>query len=221
MKKTFRIFYWGILISFLGSLPPGIINIVGTKIYNSNGIGEAFLYVAGFMLAEALIVRITLSGMTWLVRSKTFFNIVEWTAAATLVLFSIICFFASVSMQQTRLTIPELFLPPFELGAVFGIINPMHIPFWLGWSTVLMNKEILTPRPQQYNIYIIGIAIGTMTGIITFVLAGSNIFTLFQSNEYVLNIVIGLVLFFTAAIQIRKLIRVPVSVRHAKIFKNA
>ena len=97
----------------------------------------------------------------------------------------------------------------------------MHIPFWLGWSTVLMNKEILTPRPQQYNIYIIGIAIGTMTGIITFVLAGSNIFTLFQSNEYVLNIVIGLVLFFTAAIQIRKLIRVPVSVRHAKIFKNA
>ena len=221
MKQSFRIFYWGMLISFFGTLPPGIMNILGFQIYSNAGTGDALLYAAGFMLTEAFLVRITLYAMTWLVRSKSFFHIVEWITAAMLIVFSIVCFIAADSMRQNLSAKPGSSLPSFFTGAMLSLINPMHIPFWLGWSTVLMNKGILTAQSKQYNFYITGIAIGTLAGFIVFISGGVFILKVFQSNQYMVNCIIGFVLFVTALFHIRKMIIMPVAIRHARLFKQS
>ncbi len=35
----------------------------------------------------------------------------------------------------------------FLLGIFMCAINPVQIPFWFGWSTVLFSKNILQPKP--------------------------------------------------------------------------
>jgi threonine/homoserine/homoserine lactone efflux protein len=221
MREFFKIFYWGMLISFLSTLPPGIMNIVGTQISNSRGTGEAILYVTGFMLAEVIIVRLALSGMRWLTRSQRFFRLLEWMTAAILVVFSMACFIATDSMRQVSGTFPGFELPSFIKGIIISLINPMHIPFWLTSSTVLMNKGILSPQPKQYNLYIVGIGTGTIAGFITFLSGGTYVLKAFQSNQYLINCIVGLVLFITALMHIKKMIVVPVAARHAKLFRQS
>jgi threonine/homoserine/homoserine lactone efflux protein len=219
MKQSVKVFYWGMMISFLGSLPPGVMNIVGTQISGSRGMYEAFCYAAGFMLAEAILVRIALAGMNRLIRSKKFFHLIEWMTAGMLIVFSIACFITANSMQEFS-DLPGFLLSSFVTGVVISIINPMHIPFWLGWSAVLMNKGILTPRAQQYYFYIAGIGIGTLAGFSVFIFGGQQILKVFQSNQYLINCIIGFALFVTAFFHIRKMIFVPAAVRHAKLFRQ-
>ena len=218
MKQSFKLFYWGMMISFLGSLPPGITNITGTQIFSSKGTGEAFLYITGFMLAEMILVRIALSGMNWLTRSQRFFHLLEWMTAGMLIIFSIGCFIAANSMQEVPVILPQLLLPSFLQGVVISVINPMHIPFWIGWSTFLINKGVLTTKPQQYNIYITGIGTGTIAGFGVFIFGGQWLLRIFQANQFLLNCVIGFVLLVAAFFHVKKMIFVPVAVRHKRLF---
>ena len=218
MKQSFKLFYWGMMISFLGSLPPGITNITGTQIFSSKGTGEAFFYITGFMLAEMILVRIALSGMKWLTRSQRFFHLLEWMTAGMLIIFSIGCFIAANSIQEFPVIFPQLLFPSFLQGVVISVINPMHIPFWIGWSTFLINKGVLTTRSQQYNIYIAGIATGTIAGFGVFIFGGQYLLRIFQANQFLLNCVIGFVLLIAAFFHVKKMIFVPVAVRHKRLF---
>ncbi|MDP4264419.1 MAG: LysE family transporter [Bacteroidota bacterium] len=220
MKQSIKIFYWGMLISFLGSLPPGIINLAAIQIAGKQGNGAAMAYAIGSMLAEVIVVRLALSGMSWLTRSQKFFHILEWMTAGLLILFSAACFIAANQMQEFPVVLPGLALPSFLAGIVLSAINPLHIPFWLGWSTVLMNKGVLAPQPKQYNLYILGIAAGTIAGFTTFIFGGQYLLKAFQSNQYLINCIIGMALFITAFFHIRKMIFVPVAIRHAKLFRR-
>src|SRR5687767_8354768 len=99
MTPFMRIFYWGMLISFLGSLPPGIINIAAIQISGKQGAGAAMIYAGGSMLAEILVVRIALAGMSWLTRNQKFFRILEWMTAGMLLFFSVTCFIAANALR--------------------------------------------------------------------------------------------------------------------------
>jgi threonine/homoserine/homoserine lactone efflux protein len=221
MKQSTKIFYWGMLISFLGSLPPGLINIAASQISGTQGTGAAMIYATGSMLAEVIIVRIALAGMSWLTRHKNFFKVLDWMTAGLLVIFSVGCFIAANSMQEFPAILPDLILPPFLTGVVLSAVNPLHIPFWLGWSTVLINKGVLLQQPGQYNWYIPGIAIGTIAGFTVFIFGGQYLLKTFQSNQHLINGLIGVVLFIAAFLHIKKLIFVPAAVRHAKIFRSS
>jgi len=221
MKRSIGIFYWGSLISFLGSLPPGIINIAAIQISGRQGNGAAMIYATGSMLAEVVIIRIALSGMNRITRSQKFFHILEWMTAGLLIIFSAACFIAANQIHEFPVILPELLLPPFLAGVLLSAINPLHIPFWLGWSTLLMNKGILTPRPKQYNLYIAGIGAGTLSGFFVFIFGGQYLLKAFQSNQYLINCIIGVALFVAAFFHIRKMIFVPVAVRHARLFRRS
>ena len=86
-------------------------------------------------------------------------------------------------------------------------INPVQIPFWFGWSTVLFTKNILVPRASNYNSYIIGIGLGTLLGNCVFIFGGKLIANKLNENQHILNWIIGGIFALTALIQIWKMSR--------------
>lgn len=76
----------------------------------------------------------------------------------------------------------------FILGIIMCAINPVQIPFWFGWSTILFSKKILEPVNSQYNIYIVGIGIGTLLGNTVFILVNYW----FKKYQTASNILTGL-----------------------------
>ena len=98
-------------------------------------------------------------------------------------------------------------LPKVLLGFTMSALNPVQIPFWFGWSTVLFTKKILLPRNDHYNIYIMGIGLGTFIGNLLFILGGQLIADKINNNQDILNWIVGSIFAITALIQVWRMIR--------------
>ena len=85
-------------------------------------------------------------------------------------------------------------------------VNPVQIPFWFGWSTVLFTKKVLLPKADNYNSYILGIGIGTFIGNCIFIFGGQLIAAKINNNQDILSWVIGGIFTVTAIIQIWRLL---------------
>jgi threonine/homoserine/homoserine lactone efflux protein len=219
IKKIFRVSTAGMAISFLGSLPLGTMNIAATNISIQQGTQAGLIYACGSMLVEIIVVRVALTGMCWLAKRHKIFRLLEFFTVALMLALAIGSFVAAYNMKGFANTLPGDIVSPFWSGVFLSATNPLHIPFWLGWSTVLINKKILLPQNNQYNWYIIGIGLGTISGFMVFIYGGNYFVSQITKHQDILNWVIGIVLLITAGMQIKKITSSPVSVRYGEMLK--
>ena len=148
-------------------------NITATHISIQLGIKAGIIYAFGSMLVEIIVVRITLVGMDWLARRHKIFFFLELFTTGLLLFIAAGSLIAAYNMKGFSSYVPVQSLSPFWTGAVLSATNPLHIPFWLGWSTVLFNKGILEPSSLQYNFFVSGIGAGTIAGFMVFIFGGT------------------------------------------------
>jgi len=193
-----KIFLTGMLISFLGSLPLGTLNVAAMQIGITDGYTAAILFSLGSLLVEMIYVRVSLVGMDWIRKQEKIFKVLEWVTLAIVVALAISSFHAALHPKSGKNIILSSTLPRFVLGATMCAVNPVQIPFWFGWSTVLFAKKVLLPKNSHYNLYIIGIGIGTLIGNCVFIFGGQLIAEKLKSNQNILNWVIGGIFTITA-----------------------
>lgn len=207
MSILFRIFLTGMLISFLGSLPLGTLNVAAMQISITEGYQQALLFSTGSLLVEMIYVRFSLIGIDWIGKQEKLFKILEWVTLLIVVALAVSSFYAALHPSTQKNIILSSSLPKFVLGAAMCAVNPVQIPFWFGWSTVLLTKKVLLPKSSHYNMYIIGIGIGTLFGNFIFVFGGKLIVDKLNANEHILSWVIGGIFALTALIQLYKIVK--------------
>lgn len=205
MSKLIRIFFTGLLISFLGSLPLGTLNIAAMQIGISDGVQQAILFSLGSLTAEMVYVRLSLVAMDWVRKQQKIFRILEWVTLLIVVALAASSFYAALHPSVHENVILNSDLNRYLLGLVMSAVNPVQIPFWFGWSTVLFTKKILMPKSSHYNVYILGIGIGTLMGNLVFIFGGKLIADKISNNQDILNWVIGGIFAITALIQVWKM----------------
>jgi len=214
MKKFFRVFFAGCIISFLGSLPLGTMNLAAIHITIGDGAVNAFIYSAGSLLAELIYIRLVLVAMSWISRQYRLFRVLEWITIIIIFILSAGSFIAAGKTIQT-MSFTSHIPHPFIWGFIISLINPLHIPFWLGWSTVLVNKNILEPSPVNYRSYMAGISMGTLGGFAVFI-AGAGYFSKqLTAAQRTVNYIIAVLLLLTAIVQLYKIMTSP-GTRHAR-----
>lgn len=208
MPKLFRIFWWGLLISFLGSLPLGTLNVAAMQIGIQENIANALYFSFGSLLVEMIYVRISLVGIDWVRKQDKLMKAMEWITLIIIIALAAGSFIAATKGSGTaKNVILQNNMHRFLLGMFMCAINPVQIPFWFGWSTVLFSKKILEPRQSHYNIYIIGIGLGTLAGNAVFIFGGKWLVQRIANSQQYLNWVIGGIFAITAVIQAIKMIR--------------
>ncbi len=210
--KLIRIFGWGLLISFLGSLPLGTLNVAAMQLGIYESILNAMLFSFGSLLVEMVYVRISLVGINWIQKQQKLMDIMQWITFAIIV--ALACFSFYAAMQVPKEAQAEGINPyaginvnRFLLGMGLCAINPVQIPFWFGWSTVLFSKKILEPVKAQYNLYIVGIGLGTLSGNCIFIFGGKWLVANIANSQQYLNWVIGSIFLITACITLYKILR--------------
>jgi len=73
-------------------------------------------------------------------------------------------------------------------------------------STVLFTKKILQPNNSNYNLYIVGIGLGTLMGNCVFIFGGKWMYEKMNANQNMLNYVLGAIFTLTAIIQLIKIL---------------
>jgi threonine/homoserine/homoserine lactone efflux protein len=208
MRHLWKIFFTGMLVSFLGSLPLGTLNVAAMQISVTDGVTAAMLFSLGSLTAEIIYVRLSLVAMDWVRKQEKIFKVLEWVTLAIVLALAISSFYAALHPSESKNAIlSRSTLPKYVLGLAMSAVNPVQIPFWFGWSTILFTKKILLPRQDHYNTYIIGIGLGTFFGNCVFIFGGQLIANKISNNQHILNWVIGSIFAITAIVQLWRIFK--------------
>jgi threonine/homoserine/homoserine lactone efflux protein len=219
--KLLRVFVTGLFISFLGTLPLGTLNLAAMQISISDGIRPALYFALGALLVEVIYVRISLVAMDWVRKRKKLFRWLEWFTLLVIVALAVTSFIAAADPHEKKNVLLSYSFHRFWLGVFLSAVNPVQIPFWFGWSTVLFTKKILLPKNSHYNLYIGGIGIGTLIGNLIFILGGRLIVDSLNNNQHIVQYVIGSIFAITAIIMLYKMIRKKDAISEIKEEPNA
>ncbi len=195
-----KVFFWGMMVSFLGTLPLGTLNVAAMQISVQESILHGIYFSCGSLLTEMIYVRISLVGINWIRKQKVIFKWMEWIALAIVVALATGSFIAAMHEHHAKNVMLNNNMNRFVLGLLLSAISPMQVPFWFGWSTVLFSKNILQPKNSFYNFYIVGIGLGTLAGNCVFIFGGKYIVEKLNTNQSILNWVIGGIFAVTAII---------------------
>lgn len=196
-----KVFFWGMIVSFLGTLPLGTLNVAAMQISVQESVINAVYFSLGSLLTEMIYVRVSLVGINWIRKRKILLKWMEWITLAIVLALAAGSFIAATHEHHAKNIMLNNNMHRFLLGVLLSSITPMQIPFWFGWSTVLFSKKILQPKNSFYNLYIIGIGLGTFLGNCVFIFGGKYIVEKLNTNQNILNWVIGGIFAITAVIQ--------------------
>lgn len=191
--KYLKVGFYGFLISFLGTLPLGTINITAFNIAASTTINDAVWFIVAVVFVELLIVLLTLIGNEKInFEGKLSLYLIP-IGAAVLLYMAVHSFITASSVEELN-TATHIF-PGIESSFVIGILlsalNPMHIPFWMTWNRILMAKRTLHKTKRSYAIYILGVGTGSILGLLLFIFAGSHIFQNYGQYSMIINLSLG------------------------------
>lgn len=196
-----KTFLAGLLVSFLGSLPLGIVNIALIQISAHNGMHAAILFATGSLLAEIIYIRGTLFLLGKVLKNPGVTKSIHWISLIVLVSFGLASILSAFGSRDSTHVITES-IPKILAGFLLMAINPMQIVFWGGWSTVLVEKKIMQSSNSSFHVFTLGAAVGAMIASLLFILGGQIFEEFFTPGNQYIHIGIGIILLSTAAYQL-------------------
>ncbi len=210
MPELIKVFFTGMLISFLGALPLGSLNVTAMQLAIAENTARAVKFSLGVALVEIIYVRISLKGMDWVIEHQGLFYLLEWV---TVFLFFVLAISSFITMRKKTAQPKNILLNNplnrFWLGFVMSAINPVQIPFWFIWSTYLLSNKVLLPNEATFNIYTIGIGTGTLIGLAIFIYSGKWLVNKLNASNRIINLVVGFVFLISAFIQLYRVLHQP------------
>ncbi|TAF56860.1 MAG: hypothetical protein EAZ62_00480 [Sphingobacteriia bacterium] len=200
---VFSLFFYGWLLSFLGQLPLGNMSVTATQIAVRENMRQAWLYALGVTWVEMVYLRLALMGTDWVLQNSWWFQVLGW---GTVVLFLVLGILALRSKPQPdgQAKAP-VFLNNsthrFWLGSIMSCLNPLQLPFWILWTTVFLQHQVLPSNAAAFWVFTLGAGAGTISGLALYMYAGRFWVSRLQNGQQKLNLVMGLVFVLSACIQ--------------------
>ena len=201
------IFFWGWLVSFLGQLPLGTMSITATQIAVQENFTNAWKYAIGVAIVEIFYLRLTLSGVDWMMQHKLVFEILGWLTVVVFLILGSISFITAYKQQkEKKALLLNNKIDRFFLGLSMSALNPAQIPFWFIWSSYLIDNGVLHSNFTEFNFFTIGCGTGTISGLAFYMYGGNWLITKMKTSNKTLNIVMGVIFIIAALVQLYRMI---------------
>jgi threonine/homoserine/homoserine lactone efflux protein len=198
-----ELFFSALLISFLGQLPFGNMNLTATQLAVQEGYKNAWKYSIGIVLIEVIYLRLALTAMDWVVENQLIFTIMSWlTVVVFLGLGILSLIMAKRQTKEKKGLLLNNKLDRFVLGVSVSAINPAQIPFWFIWTTQLINTGILKTTFLDFNLFTAGAAVGSVAGLALYIYGGKWVIAKMKASNRQLNIFMGIVFILAALFQL-------------------
>ncbi|HEU4790700.1 MAG TPA: hypothetical protein VFS71_13525 [Flavobacterium sp.] len=169
--KAFKNIIVGFIVSFVGSLPLGYLNIIGVEVFSKFGINPLVSYLLGVIVVEAVVIYFTVIFANQLVNNKKLMKGIDFFAVFFLLLLAYL-FYAHSNQTVEEHNYLEGYVrySPFLIGMVLCGLNFLQIPFWMAWNLYLMNANRISLHRKLKFHYIFGTLVGTFWGMLVAIL---------------------------------------------------
>jgi hypothetical protein len=174
----------GLIVSYIGSLPMGYLNLIGMNIFLTSGFTSLVLFISGIMLVEFFIIWGTLAFAGWLAQQdKLVTQLRILTAVFMFALAGWLYFGQPQHNAEPMSSIATSYhFGLFLLGAGLSMLNFMQFPFWAGWNIYLITNNLVSNKGWLRFVFIVSAVAGTLGGMITFTLSVREISEWFDSD---------------------------------------
>jgi hypothetical protein len=205
MKKLKNISV-GFLVSFIGSIPLGYLNLVGLDIYSKSGLNNLVLFLSGVVFVETFVIYFTLIFAEKLLKNKRLTKIIDFFGIGFMFLLAYLFFFnaSQTSGLNTNLN-TYLMYSPFVIGVILNCFNFLQLPFWTGWNLYLVTTKYITTKKTLKYYYIAGTLIGVFSGMFSLIIILQAVFQkTHQFSKHIMPVFIPLFFIVLGSIQVFK-----------------
>jgi|GEM_PF-383448 len=205
MKKVKNISV-GFLVSFLGSIPLGYLNLVGLEIYTKSGLHNLVFYLFGVVFVETFVIYFTLLFAGQLIRNKRLMKIIDLFSVVFMFALSYVFYLNFNKMTQSQNYLQEYFMfSPFVIGMILNGFNFLQLPFWTSWNLYLLNGKYISIERKLKYYYIAGTLTGVFLGMLSLIVVLQTIFQKTnQFSKFILPVFIPLLFMVLGGIQVFK-----------------
>jgi len=155
LLQTFLIAFF---FSFLGSIPPGTLNLSMLRLGLEHKMNIAWRFAIAAALVEYPYAWLALLFEDWITSSPAIVNNFKLITAVVMIILGILTLHASSKPLKQMKDVRE---SGFMKGLLLGILNPLVLPFWIGITAYLKNQGwIIFSTQWEVHSYLFGISLG-------------------------------------------------------------
>ncbi len=170
--QTLKNIFVGFLVSFVGSIPLGYLNIVGFQILKKSGLNDVFYYLLGVVFIEMFVIYFTLLFAKRLISNEKLLKFIEGFSIIFMFLLAYVFYTSSTKDDTSQTFLTKYFsFAPFVIGLIFSSFNFIQLPFWTSWNLYLLNGKYIEVSKNRKYFYVFGTVIGTFSGMLVLILS--------------------------------------------------
>jgi threonine/homoserine/homoserine lactone efflux protein len=184
----------GFLVSFIGSIPLGYLNVIGFNIFKFSGINATIHYLLGVIVIEFFVIFGTLLFAKKLNQNPRLLQFIDAFSIIFMFILAYIFFSNSNSSESNKDIFVNFNDNFFYTGLIFSALNFIQIPFWLSWNLYLLNKKHIQNSKIGNWFYVTGTLLGTFMGMLVLILSLNYLSNQVDFlSKYLISIIIPIV----------------------------
>ncbi|MBS1505171.1 MAG: LysE family transporter [Bacteroidetes bacterium] len=187
----FYVFFLGFFFSFIGSIPPGTLNVSILQMALQGKTGIATRFALAVAIVEYPYAWIGVQFEYWLTSSPMVVSNFQLIAAIVMTSIGIFNLIPSKPDSGVAKKFNE---SGFRRGLLLSVLNPMAIPYWMGFTAYLKAEGwINLSTTGLLHSYVLGTSVGAMALLSLVIFYAKKLAPYVQGSKWI-KIIPGLVL---------------------------
>ncbi|MFV0539670.1 MAG: LysE family transporter [Aestuariibaculum sp.] len=187
------IFFLGLIIAFVGVIPPGLLNMSAAKISLKEGYSRGILFSVGVCLTVALQTYLATIFARYLSKHPEFITILERVAFVIFVLITI--YFLFIAKKEPKKETDNIEIRSkhsrFFQGIFMAAINIFPIPYHAYMAISLASMGLMNFNQTSIISYVAGVVMGTFVMLYVYIFFFHKIKDKPMASQKNMNYIIG------------------------------
>jgi threonine/homoserine/homoserine lactone efflux protein len=185
---------FGFVFSFVGSIPPGSINLSVIQLSLQRHLGAAIRFGLAAAMVEFVYAAIAIKLQLLITSSPAIQENFKLISASVLILLGALNLFSVKRGKGDSSNKRTMESSGFRKGVLISLANPLAMPFWIAVTAYLQSNEWINLNDVSIWSYVLGISLGTMAILLILALTAFKTSSLINQDNKYIKIVPGIVL---------------------------
>jgi len=176
------------------------------RVASTEGVAAALWFSVGAVMAESVYVAASVFVVDRMLSYARTFRFLHWFSAIFLMTLAVVSFVAAVAEKPISVIPLDDRAYPLIFGFGLMFMNPVQLPFWVGWITLLAEKRILNVN-ARYVLSVGSAALGSFLAALCFIWLGDVILSRWEISAGLFYYVLSGMFALSALIQFRRVWR--------------
>ncbi len=179
-------FLLAFFFSFIGTIPPGSINLSIIQLGLEKKINIAWRLALAAAIVEYPYAWLAITFEKIITASPVITDNLQLITAVVMVLLGL---FNLISLQKPSAISVKFNQSGFRRGFVLGLLNPLALPFWVGTTAYLRSQQwIDLSTGFQLHAYLLGVSLGALVMLMLFAFLAKRMAFGFQHYKWIKKI---------------------------------